>query len=334
MANFNTNQTRHLYVATAIDNNVDTVGDISVKATATGEIFFTYKNGDGILTRSDTIKPENVVSLKKTLADEMATPLMKHTISVDGNLTLTDYKGKSFDLIVRIKNIGDFSEVSSISFVASVIGDNTNTANATAFHKALAIAIAKALPKSPDGYPYFKVFSNGSEVTATTAASDVTGSAAGVVLVQAPQKWVRGKLSGEPVDFVVSSRLAPDNITDIAWANEVIAKSDVTNNTVIPANKKLADLEYFALGERGDYGRGYTNLAGEEPTYMVNPNSGTYNCLSIEYFWAGGAENVQKSPRLIQVVAPATVSDDIVSTLYASVQAMINGNGSGSGSGA
>jgi len=334
MANFNTNQTRHLYVATAIDANVDTIGDIAVKSVESGEFFFSYKNADGIIVRSDTIKPENVVSLKKTTADQMATPLMMQTVTVDSGLTLSSYVGKAFDLTITIQHYGDFNPNSTRTFVASVVGDASNTASATAFHKALAIAIAKAMPKGDEGYPYFKVFSNGSEVTRNTAASDVTGSASGVVLVQAPQKWVRGKLTGEPVPFIVSSKLSVSNDEDIAWAGVVSAVSNISNNTVIPANHVLADLEYFSLGERGEYGRGLSAKYSEEPAYLINPASGKYSCLSIEYFWAGGAENVQKSPRLIQVVAPETVSDDIVSTLYTTVQAAISGSGSGSGSGA
>ena len=51
-------------------------------------------------------------------------------------------------------------------------------------------------------------------------------------------------------------------------------------------------------------------------TYSINPNAGTYSVLSIEYYWQGGAENVQKSPRMIQVAAPETQSNDIVTTLY------------------
>ena len=58
MRNFNTNQTRHFYVAGAVDANVDTNLDIALGTTATGEMYFKYKNADGLLTRSDTIDPQ------------------------------------------------------------------------------------------------------------------------------------------------------------------------------------------------------------------------------------------------------------------------------------
>ena len=58
MQNFNTNQTRHFYVAKAInanvakdrnaaDNAAASAGDIALTSTANGEMFFSYKNADG-----------------------------------------------------------------------------------------------------------------------------------------------------------------------------------------------------------------------------------------------------------------------------------------------
>lgn len=327
MQNFNTYQTRHFYVAGAIDSNVDTNLDIALKSTATGEMFFAYKNADGLLTRSDTFDPKKIVSLKKTTSAQMARPLMAHTVAVDTSaVTLANLVGKALDCIITIQGLFDYDDSNSISYVATVIGDSTNTANAAAFHKALAMAIAKALPVGADkNFPLINVFSNGSLVTRTTAAASVTGAAAGVVLVPGVQKYVRGKLSGEPCNFSVAFRLADSNVGDIAWGTDTVAKSAISGYTVYPANYVLADLEYFALGERGDVYRGGMWPNNYEPTYSINPNSGTYSVLTIEYYWQGGAENVQKSPRMIQVVAPETQSNDIVSELYDTIDAAIAG---------
>ena len=58
MTNFNTYQTRHFYVAAAVDANVDTNLDIALGATENNEyFFFKYRNADGLLTRSDIINP-------------------------------------------------------------------------------------------------------------------------------------------------------------------------------------------------------------------------------------------------------------------------------------
>lgn len=315
MQNFNTYQTRHFYVAGAIDSSVDTNLDIALKTTATGEMFFAYRNADGLLTRSDTFDPKKIVSLKKTTSAQMARPLMAHTVAVNTSVvTLANLVGKTLDCIITIHGLFDYDDSNSVSYVASVTGNSTNTASATAFHKALAEAIAAALPKGENGFPLIHVYSNGTEVHAGDTA---TGAAGGVILVEGLQKYVRGKLSGEPCHFSVAFRF--DDSQD-AWGTDTIAPAaSPVSPIVYPANYILADLEYFALGERGDMYRGFNWPNNYEPTYAINPNSGTYSVLTIEYYWQGGAENVQKSPRMIQVAAPETQSNDIVTTLYNSI---------------
>ena len=328
MQNFNTNQTRHFYVAGAIDSSVDTNLDIALGTTATGELYFKYKNADGLLTRSDTFDPKKIVSLKKTLSTDMAIPLKAHTVAVNTSaVTLSNLVGKTLNLVITINQAFDYDDDNCIRVIASVVGNSTNTANATAFHKALAEAIALALPTPDPAYPLIKVFSNGSEVTKAIAkAGSAVGAAGGVVLVEGIQKFVRGKLTGEPCPFSVAFHLKDSNTGDIVWGTDTVANSAISGNTVVPAAYALANLEYFALGERGDYVRGYNYPNEYQPTYAINPAS-TYDVLSIEYYWSGSAENVQKSPRLIQVAAPhnASAASDICTILYNQIDAAIAG---------
>lgn len=324
MANFNTYQTRQLYVAKKVESTaagVDEAGDIYVGAVAKdgnvegARMFFSYCNADGLLTRSDTIPVNNIVSFKKTTAADMATKLMKHTIAVDTNaVTLANLVGKTVTCTVNVHQVLSYDDSDVIAVAASFVGNSTNTASAAAFHKALAEAIVAAMPKRK--YPYFKVFSNGTEVVKGGTA---TGSANGVVLVEAAQGYSRGKLSKEAFPLSVSFNLHGSNTEDVAWGTDTVAESDVTNNTVIPAVYKIADLEYFALGERGDIYRGSTWPNNYEPTYMIDLTQ-SYDMLSLEYFWQGGAENVQKSPRMIQIAGPAAV----ITSLQSAVEGFIN----------
>lgn len=335
MQNFNTNQTRHLYVAGAINANVfkdkNAAGsaaaanlDIALKATADGKMAFYYKNADGYIVRSDTFDPKKIVSLKKTLATSLAQKLQAHTISVDTSaVTLANLVGKTLDCIITIHEYADYDASSTRTFVASVVGNATNTASATAFHKALAEAIALALPTPDPKFPLINVFSNGALVTKEIAkAGSATGAAAGVVLVEGVQKYVQGKLSGEPCPFSVAFRLADGNTSDIKWGNETIAPSAISGYTVVPAAYKVADLEYFAAGERGDYFRGST-WPNDYPFKSAVDLSKNYDILSVEYYWAGDAENVQKSPRLIQVAAEHnnTAANDVCTQLYNTINA-------------
>lgn len=317
MTNFNTNQTRQFYVAGAVNTAVDKNLDIALGTAQTGEMYLKYRNADGLLTRSDTFDPKKITSVKKTTAAAMARKLMAHTIVVDTDtVNLADLAGKTVTLVVTIHGYASYDESDSISYAIALDCNKTNTASAVAFHKALAIAIAKGIPTPDPLYPMVRIFSNGKEVTKDTKEADVTGSAAGVVLVEGVQKYVRGKLSGEPTPFSVAFRYAPSNVEDVVWGKDTVAASAISGFETMPANYLLADLEYFALGERGDMFRGSVFPNDRPTTYAIDPFGATqYDVLTIEYFWNGDAENVQKSPRMIQVAAPAAA----ITTLYDSI---------------
>ena len=313
MKNFNTNQTRQLYVAGAIDANLDTNLDINLKQTETGELFFLHKGADGTISRSDTFDPKKIVSLKKTAAAKLAKPLMAHVVAVDTSaVTLADLVGKTIECIITIGQYLDYDPASTRTVVASFVGDSTNTASAAAFHKDLAMAIAKALPTVD---PVIKVYSNNVLVEATTAAGSVTGNSNGVALVLCQGKFVLGKLSGDPCECSVAFKVADG--TDAVWGTDTLKTvADLNEGTTygsadiapatISGDYELAELDYFAHGERGDYYRGATWPNDYPFTPAITIGTG-YDTVSIEYYWAGDAENVQKSPRMIQIAASSAI---------------------------
>lgn len=349
MQNFNTNQTRHLYVAGAINANVgkdrnaaDNAAasnlDIALASTATGEMYFQYKNADGLVTRSDSFDPKKIVSLKNTPAADLAQPLMMASVSADTNVIdfsgTSSYIGKAFNLKITIHGVFDYDDDNSKVILASLVGDATNLASQAAFTKALAITAAKNLVNKVDpSYPLLQVFYHGTEVTKDSKVANLSGSYTTFELVQGPQKWVRGKLTGEPVNFSVSSSV-DDVVNGVTYGQKSfltetssdIVPSNVTGHLAISGDYKLADLEYFALGERGDMIRGFNFPDNYDTKYSIVPGT-SYSVLSIEYYWAGSAENVQKSPRLIQVAAPynSTASSDICTLLYDDIDAARNG---------
>ena len=65
----------------------------------------------------------------------------KHTVAVDTSVvTLANLVGKTVDCVITIHGIISYDASDTITVVASVVGDSTNTASAAAFHKALAMA--------------------------------------------------------------------------------------------------------------------------------------------------------------------------------------------------
>ena len=309
MANFNTYQTRNLYVATDFisSGTPDAAGELAMGTTKTGELFFKYFNGDAQLTRSDLIRPESIISLTKTKAADMDTKLKMHTLAVDtSKVTLSNLVGKTLNCVITLRQVGSYDMDDTITINASVVGDTANTANTTAFHKALAGAIALALPDSK--YPVLKVFSNGSEVTKAIAKADShTGASGGVVLVESPQGYRRGLMSKEAYPFTVAFVMHDGNTNDVIWGTDTPDDSNISGNTVIPSVYAIADLEWFSLGERGDDKRGFYYPYNYEPTYLVDLSK-SYDLVSVEYSWQGNAENIQKSPRMIQIACEVSGS--------------------------
>ena len=338
--NFNTNQTRHFYVAAKIATQADPKNydnlDIKLGHSDTGEMYFFYKNAGGDVTRTDSFKKDSIKYVTKTTASDLAKKLLMAEIEADTNVidfgSTSSFIGKTLTVKITFQGVFDYDESNSITTVASIVGDATNLASAAAFAKYLAIEIAKTLPKNDPKYPMLKVFYNTGaadvEVTKDTAVSSLTGSVTKVKLVQGLPKYVRGKLSCEPVPFSVASSV--DEEPFLSAASVDLKPSTVTGNTVVPNRFILADLEYFAQGERGDVYRGYLYPNDYEVTYAINPALATsnpadsYDVLNIEYFWSGNAENIQKSPRLLQIAAPTAV----ISDLYDDIEAIIAGQAS------
>ncbi len=299
MRNFNTNQTRHFYTdGIAVDGVTTSAALKKIEDKGTGVVsglYFTGKNADNLDYRSDLVDPKKVTSVKLTPASKMAMKLLQHTITVntDEFANVAALAGKTVKLNITVHQLFDYDDANSTTFtVQHKVASGETAAN---FYAALKDAVEKAMPKPDKGYPFF---------TATSTAN-------GLVLTEALQKYVRGKLTGEPVHFSVAFGIAASSYDEdefVAWGTDKVTDS----GSALGANYVLADLEYFAFGERGDYYRGNNWPNNVEPTYAINPKStASYDVLTVEYYWNGNAEMVQKSPRLIQIAAPAGTLDSV-----------------------
>lgn len=306
---FNTNQARHLYVATkvvtlgpttdpatALDAN-GAIGMVTYTPTYEGApsgFSFVYKNGDGIITRSDLIDAKKVEYANVVAAGALGTPLKKATVTTVSGLTLTDLIGKHVQLTVNLREfIGlNFSERYPIT--VDVYGDSTNTASAAAFYKAFEDELKAAI------------------ASFHTAPFAVTSSGSGLVITEAKQKWVRGKLSADPIHFEVVCH----PVDDMPWGSVAVADS----GSALNGSYALADLEYFTHTERSEV-LGYTVWPNNyEWTPLINPaDDAELNVLTIQYYYNGAAEDVQKSPKTIHIVGPAAVTGTIMAALNTAI---------------
>lgn len=131
------------------------------------------------------------------------------------------------------------------------------------------------------------------------------GDASGLIVEEAPQEWILGTFPQVPVNFT----LMPDSIVvngdDRIWG--LVEKQASTNS--IPDGHKIADLEYFCMGERGDVYRmmGFPNVIRTK--YLVDPDL-KYNTIDIHYAYVGPNEAVQKSEKDITIVVPKVDADN------------------------
>ena len=312
MSVFSTNQVRQLYVAEALKpSNVaatDAAGSIAVKSdTAKTHLYFEYM-GAGGMTRSDLIDIKNILYAKATDADDLAHDLAKYKLTLDANVNSgAPVAGQDYILRIAFRNYIGLSEEDQYFKYGMVhaVADMT----ASDFYKALALSLVKNFSREEEGLLKFYLEIGGTEagtvagtpteVTKDTKESTLTGTYTGIVIEEAPQEWILGVMEQTPVNFT----LQPGTITvsgdDRIWGTV----KQVASTSSIPDGHKIADLEYFCMGERGDVYRmvGFPNVIRTK--YLVNPDT-KYNVIDIHYAYVGPDESVQKSEKDITIVVP------------------------------
>ena len=320
MATFSTNQVRQLYVAEALKTpNVsatDAVGSIAVKAdTAKTHLYFEYM-GAGGMTRSDLIDIKNILYAKATDADDLAHDLAKYKLTLDASVNSgAPVAGQDYILRIAFRNYIGLSEEDQYfkyGMVHAVAG-----MTASNFYKTLALSLVKNFSREEEGLLKFYLETEGTdagtvgtptEVTKDTKESTLTGTYTGIVIEEAPQEWILGVMEQTPVNFT----LQPDTI--IASGDERIwgVVKQVASTSSIPNGHKIADLEYFCMGERGDIYRmvGFPKVLRTQ--YLINPEV-KYNVIDVHYSYVGSNESVQKSEKTITIVVPKIGENNSVS---------------------
>lgn len=312
MATFSTNQVRQLYVATALKSpNViasATAGSIAVKSdTAKSHLYFEYM-GAGGMTRSDLIDIKNILYAKATDADDLAYDLAKYKLTLDDPVNGGEpVVAQDYILRIAFRNYPGLSEEDQYfkyGMVHAVTG-----MTASDFYKTLALSLVKNFSREEQGLLKFYLETGGSdagvvagtptEVTKDTKESSLTGTYTGIIIEEAPQDWILGVMEQAPVNFTIQPDLIIDNGDERIWG--VVKK--VTSTNSIPDGHKIADLEYFCMGERGDVYRmvGFPYVIRTK--YLVDPDI-KYNVIDIHYAYVGPNESVQKSEKDITIVVP------------------------------
>lgn len=304
MATFSTNQVRQLYVAKTLKTPrvlaTDTAGSIAVKSdTAKNHLYFEYKGADNLM-RSDLIDIKNILYAKATDADDMAHELRAVTVTLDSEVSAAPVAGQDYILRIAFKQyvgMSDEDQYFKYGMVHAYAG-----MTASDFYKKLALSLAKNF--SREIVPLVKFILTDSEdeavpVDATTKESSLTGTYKALVIDEVEQPWRLGIMEQTPVYFEVQPVPVTVNGDERIWGK--VEETDPAGT--IANGKKIADLEYFCMGERGDMYRGVGYPNNIPTTYLVDPTV-KYNVIDIHYAYVGSNESVQKSEKTITLVVP------------------------------
>lgn len=291
---FSVNQASHLYVVKDASKDVaENAGDIVLKTTDDGKnMYFSYM-GEGGLIRSDLIPIENIIAYSYKTSTKLKTPLKKATVVLNNEISTNPVAGQ--DYILRVKySIGSidnqYIKYGAVRGFAGMTADE--------FYTKMVESLNNNFKREAE--PAFKF--------------EKTGS--GIEITEVEPKWVLGTYPQRPVDFEISVDTIVAGGVEGPWGKVTIANSDKS----YPNSKKIADLEWFCMGERGDQYKNY-GWPNVIPTkYMVDAtNTDGYSVMNIHYSYVGANESVQKSEKDIFLVG----LESALSVLKTDVEALV-----------
>lgn len=318
MATFSVNQVRQLYVANELKSPHvlagDKAGAISVKSdNAKQHLYFEYKGADNLM-RSDLIDIKNILSVKATDADSMSDELKAFTVTLDSNVNGgVPVAGQDYILRIAFKQYIGMSEEDQYFKYGLVHAYAGMTASQ--FYKTLALSLVKNF--SREVVPLVKFTLTNSSDTAVpvdvnTKEESLNEEYKALVIDEVEQPWRLGIMQQVPVYFTVQ----PTTIT-VDGDERIWGKVEDTDPAGVIANgKKIADLEYFCMGARGDMYRNIGWPHNIPTTYLVDPSI-KYNVIDIHYAFVDAGVSVQKSEKTITLVVPKVGATNSVSNKLA-----------------
>ena len=320
MAVFSTNQVRQLYVVDNVassESALATAGSVFAKKSG-DDIYFKYVGALGDTMRTDIVNQKQLIYTSVATSDELAYKLKGQVIILNPNVN----DGKPIegrDYILRVL----FSEYIGISPVDKTLKYGTVhiTPGMTAsdFYAEMAYSLMQSQKKEPNPIMNVAVIVNseGNEVSDTDTLQDVKdmGTIEGIVIFEAGQPWHLGVMPQGVIKIDAQvTRITYNGDDTIFWG--VVEDATMPTSYVLPEGQKIADLEYFCMGERGDQYRnaGWPNVI---PTkYLVDPTA-EYDLYTIHYAYVGEGTHQEKSEKDIQFAVLKSASSAFKTKLNA-----------------
>lgn len=311
MANYSINQVRHFYVATASGavTPESANGTLEVKGSADkSTLVFKYKSPGGV-EGSDIINVNNIMYAKHTLAANMATTLKVAEVTPLSDAVIV---GQEYIVKLTFKNYAGAGDDNYTVKYGMATAKSTNVSDLL---KELAISLAKNMKDLLSlATIHLATADSMVEVKASDKMSDLTGTYTALVIEEVEQPWVAGVKAFSVIPFEVSTFPIIKDGVEVNWTEDIVVAAPEADGTVINNGKKIADLEWFHIGARGDMYRGFGHPYGVKTEILADP-SVAYDTIDIHYSYVGPNEGVQKSEKTITIAAPAAVATTIKTAL-------------------
>lgn len=332
-----TNQNFHLYVAKSVKEKIldstSVQGDVYVGKNKEGKKYIQVKGEDTVL-RSALIDPKCLISADVTKKEDMRRPFKKVTLALSENAVDEDGNpivGQDYVVHITVRQFNTISDEYSLIKTAGV--HVTKGLTKAKFMQKLAVSLwlnfsrelSKLVSFELGGKTVAGVKNDNGVQVPVDSSNTVIAGADSIVIKELPQEWKLGTMQQVPVFFEVRPTTIYADGDEVIWGtvtdntpvkDSTGAWSETLDDTNSVGNgKTIADMEYFALGERGDQYRLISWPNYIDTKYSVDPSK-EYNALNIHFAWVGPNEMIQKSEQDIMIVAEdKTVLDSILTKI-------------------
>lgn len=290
MAIFTTNSVRHFYVVTGEhrgDIQSSGVGNISLTEPIDGKVMMKYKGMGGII-HTDLIDFKTITSIKSI--GGKGTPTSKITVTLPEKASIVAGQ----DYVIRVKVLNHYSPAQEAAmFQFGVVHANNDMVKTPKkFWEALASSLNANLNKGEEALFTIKALETSLEIEEIAQIKN----------------YKRGSISVKPINFEVYTSestlyFAGEEGGEGYYETMLWGKTNRTDSTPIPNAYKIADMEHFYHGERGDVYRDSVAKIGWDTKYMINDFSSNYDTLDIHFAFVDTGTESYRSEKHITLVA-------------------------------
>lgn len=303
--NFRTNQVLQFYV----NNDKNTVNLVN-KIEDNGTFWFTNTQKGKVVSKTDVVEADKILyaTIKKGVDERRL--LKSFVVSTPTGLI----PGQDYVVKVAFNNYQGMGDTDMTVKVGAAHAKSSTAVNELMGE--IAWTLVKNLKSELAPLVKVSAAKTGTEITPTTTLEKAKEMdyTSGIRIEEVAQNdWVLGITPDEAVNFNVY--IAPiedeegEEITD--WAT-ITSQSDTSK--YVNNGRKMADLEYFAMGERGDQYRmaGWPNVI--KTNYLIDPAE-EYDSITIHYAFVDSNEGAQKSERDLMIVGKLSELSSVTTLL-------------------